>query len=437
MITDDRIRELIANGNENRNLDYKGAFSWTDANRDEKLAIVKDILAFANTRDGGTILIGVDDKTGTPEALSNEQYASFDQTRINDFLHNYTEPRHTCFVYRREVDGFKIVAIEVPEFLEIPVLCKQAAQSTNDPSNLILRKAGLYKRTDKATSELIEDAGEMRELLNRGLLRRQDELLTAMNRILQPRGGVAIADVNAAYAGEIEDDLGFLRGIADGKLMQSPHWLVECHPTVYSSARTPDLTELQRLVYSSAVSLRGWTFPHIDSATQSNFPNGFQTMVDWKDSPFGRHLEAFRAHRSGLFLWASDLWEEQASEFRGRDVLSFVGVIFSVTEWILFAKRFYESLLTVDDAIRVDIRLSGTMNRRLIATPPAFPLLTDYSAKIDEVSTSGVVNLAELRADADAIARRFVRTIFELFNWTGVRDESLQEWQRKLIDRRL
>ena len=55
VITKERIRELIELGNENRNLDYKGAFSWVEANNDEKCAIIKDVLAFANTRDGGVI----------------------------------------------------------------------------------------------------------------------------------------------------------------------------------------------------------------------------------------------------------------------------------------------------------------------------------------------------------------------------------------------
>ena len=70
MISTERIRELIQLGNENLNLDYKGSFSWNEVSTDEKCDIAKDILAFANARDGGVIIIGVHDKTGVLEGLT-------------------------------------------------------------------------------------------------------------------------------------------------------------------------------------------------------------------------------------------------------------------------------------------------------------------------------------------------------------------------------
>src|SRR6185312_7244085 len=152
MISDERIRQLIALGNENRNLDYKAPFSWATSGKDEKYGIIKDVLAFSNTRDGGVILVGVDDKTGQHIGLSAEEAASFDQTKFNDFVHVYTDPRHTCNVYRRILDGKNIVAIEIPEFKDVPILCKQVAVSPADPNKILLRKAALYIRTDKASS---------------------------------------------------------------------------------------------------------------------------------------------------------------------------------------------------------------------------------------------------------------------------------------------
>lgn len=75
MTSVERVHELIRLGNENRNLDYKGAFPWDKASNDEKCAIAKDVLAFSNTRDGGMILIGVNDKSGVLEGLTEEQFA--------------------------------------------------------------------------------------------------------------------------------------------------------------------------------------------------------------------------------------------------------------------------------------------------------------------------------------------------------------------------
>jgi hypothetical protein len=146
------------------------------ANNDAKREIVKDILAFSNTRDGGVILIGVNDKSGALEGLSEEQYATFDQTKFYDFVQKYTDPRHTANVHRIAIDEKRVVVIDVPEFADVPILCARDANSSVNPSKLIRRRAALYKRTEKATSEVIEDGDAMRELLNRGLLRRQDDL---------------------------------------------------------------------------------------------------------------------------------------------------------------------------------------------------------------------------------------------------------------------
>jgi predicted HTH transcriptional regulator len=89
-----RIRELIRLGNENRNLDYKGVLSWEQVGNDEKCEITKNVLAFANARrPGGVIVTGVDNKSSVPEGLSDEQSAWFDQTEFNSFVQKYSDPR--------------------------------------------------------------------------------------------------------------------------------------------------------------------------------------------------------------------------------------------------------------------------------------------------------------------------------------------------------
>ena len=40
-----------------------------------------------------------------------------------------------------------------------------------------------------------------------------------------------------------------------------------------------------------------------------------------------------------------------------------------------------------------------------------------------------------LRADPEAIARRIIRKIFELFNWNDPEESILAGWQERLIQR--
>ena len=184
----------------------------------------------------------------------------------------------------------------------MPILCEQSVQSLTNPKDSLLRKAGLYKRTDKATSELLQDPDELRELLNRALMRRQDELLTAMNRILRPEGEPTISQ-ESEFIRESDEANAFMKEAGDGALLQTGRWEIAFRPGRYVADRVPELSTIQRAVRSSAVSLRGWNFPHINESDFSNFNTGFQSVTDWKDAPFGRHVEAFQT--SGLFLWES------------------------------------------------------------------------------------------------------------------------------------
>ena len=432
MISEKKVLELIALGNENRNLDYKGAFSWSAATAEEKCEIVKDVLAFANTRDGGVILVGVNDKTGAVEGLSDDQSASFDQTRFNEFAHRFTEPLHTSRVHRLSVEGKRIIAIDVPEFADVPIVCAKEAQSTAAPRKLILRRAGLYKRTDKATSELIEDADEMRELLNRGLLRRQDELMRAMKHILQPQPVGSSHRPEAAYGEELEEANGYFGGIEEGKLIASPHWTLTMLPETYIKDRLRIPRDLHALVQNSAVSLRGWTFPYAGRSEYSRWSNFDRGARSFYVAQVHR-TEALIAYYSGLLLWCAGVAEDVWPAFAGRNVLSAIGVIYSSTEWLLFAKRFFESILTAEESIRMRIVLSGAQDRSLIGTDSRISFLWNPQARIDQVKVEETIQMSDLRSDAEGIARRVCTRIFEQFNWNDSSEELINRVQQDFL----
>jgi hypothetical protein len=440
ILSKQHLRDLIASGSENRNLDYKQPFSWSNITRDEKLGIVKDVLAFANTRDGGVILIGVEDKTNAFIGLSEEEAGSFDQTSFNDFVHKYTDPQHTCYLQRREIDGKRIVAIVVPEFEDVPVLCKQTVQAEREVNKIVVRKAGLYKRTDKATSELIENDTDMRELLNRGILRRQDELMYAIRQILLPTDAQAMSDTNTAYVTEIQDALIYFGALWSGKLLDGPHWTLTMRPVNYAKDRIPNLAVLQNRVQASAVSLRGWTFPIVNQVSDSgwsNFSGGSQSSHQ-SDSYAS---EAIRAYQSGLIIWTSQLWEDSKSwdsvgaNYGNQKVMSFISAIFSVSEWCLFAQRYFESLLPIDESIHFEVTLTGAFNRLLISADPLVQLAAEFRSKVDFIEIEETVSLSNLRTDPLLIARGIVRKLFELFNWNNPTEEMLANWQQKLINR--
>lgn len=155
--------------------------------------------------------------------------------------------------------------------------CAHRDANSSSPSRLILKRAVLYKRTDRATSETIEDAEEMRELLNRGLLRQQDELLKAFKQIIQPNELTHTLEPGAEFRAEIESAQLYFSGLEGGSFAQLTHWTVQMQPESYIVDRISTATELRRRVQASAISLRGWSFPivgRVHASQWTNFENG-------------------------------------------------------------------------------------------------------------------------------------------------------------------
>ncbi|MBE9569024.1 MAG: ATP-binding protein, partial [Proteobacteria bacterium] len=88
-----QLEEILLQGYESKDLDYKGPCQWDEKDKKACCEIVKDILAMANTL-GGYIVIGVkeNDKGFECQGLSVEQAKSFETSRLNRFLQNYADP---------------------------------------------------------------------------------------------------------------------------------------------------------------------------------------------------------------------------------------------------------------------------------------------------------------------------------------------------------
>jgi hypothetical protein len=180
LLTEKDVGELLGLKSEGKNLDYKESMNCGKATAEQKAAVVKDALAMANTQDGGKIIFGVRDGDCEAIGLGNEEFQSFDATRFADFLNRYADPSFECTIQKFTIDGKNFVTIEVPEFNDVPIICKADANDAN--SRQILRRGATYIRTNRAASEVVPDAEAMRDLMNRAVVKRSDELLNMIER---------------------------------------------------------------------------------------------------------------------------------------------------------------------------------------------------------------------------------------------------------------
>jgi hypothetical protein len=442
--TDEDIRELIKSGSETPNLDYKITAIWDTNHTQDRLDIIKDILAMSNTRDGGKIVIGVDDKTKEYRGLSDEAYASFDVTKVNQLLNNYADPAISCEVIcRSNLDGKKVVVIIVPEFPVDPIICKK---NVNDPHNKpFLIKGGLYTRTVDCSSELVSSADETRRILEIGLNKKSDEILAKISRLLaasenrrnkatsSEKTVVPITTQTDLQVSDYKNEITEANTFFNEKISKlQGYWEVIAHPQIYDSKRLSDPMKAYEAVRKSVIHLRGWDYPHDDNHGDStNFVKGRQSFTVWE-----KHHEAWRMYKSGLFIWKGNYWEDARGYSEdGKRVLSFVSVIYQVTEILLFLKRLYTQNLKISNTIEIKITLSDCGGRKLAALEPGVIIGEYYISGETTIPIDKEIQSIEIEATPEIIARDIIKEIFMLFNWNDPADSMIEGWQKKLMER--
>lgn len=387
----------------------------------------------ANTRDGGTIILGVKDDTRELVGVSRAIWDSFDQSAVAAMVHQKSTPKVNLQVIKTEVQEKLVVAVTVTEFEDVPIICTDTISAVQNTSRTILRKGAVYIRTSAASTEEISSDQDMRELLSRAMLKRGDELLRSVERLIKGKPLTPNEESTDLYSAEAKQAESWFRSVLQTDFLASPRWELIAHPTQYLSERIPNLPEVERLIRESQVSLRGWPFPYIGQQGESStFNAGFQGHVDWKEI-----RETFRLYKSGLLMWKRAIWEDlrDAKTIKGKRALSFISAIYSLTEWLLFLARLYEAIADAN-SIRILVRIVGCKNRQLASFDALVDLHSEwYESQEDIISFQRDYRVEELRASSTEIARSIAKHIFHVFNWTDVTDEVIGGWQKKLLNR--
>lgn len=119
----------------------------------------KGIMAMANKRDGGVIIVGWDATSGK-HGINSAHLATYDIDLIQPDVNRYAEPYVEIATQVFEHVGLTYLAIGVEEFRESPVVCKK------DSPDRVLRKSAVYVRSFRSieTTE-VQTPEDMRELL--------------------------------------------------------------------------------------------------------------------------------------------------------------------------------------------------------------------------------------------------------------------------------
>jgi len=194
----------IVRGHEEHNVEYKESMPWSD--RRAQLDITRAMLAMANHRDGGVIVIGVREtgKNGicVPEGMSEAHFSSFSYDGISKIVRNFADPliEFKLDMNEAEIGGEnrKFGFIQVSESLD-PTICVRSEKFNQSadwqPKNIALRANAIYIRS-KAPIESREIATvhEWRELIDR-CVEKKSSYFTKYAGFVIPPGVVNPTDI--------------------------------------------------------------------------------------------------------------------------------------------------------------------------------------------------------------------------------------------------
>ena len=176
-MTDEEFAQIMKLRHELRGVEFKGP--GPVSNRRLVAQVVKAILGMSNRRDGGKVIIGVEDNQGelNPVGLSESDLAGWNYDAVADQVARYADPGATFTLEINEYDGNGYIVLMVEEFSDIPVLCKRSYDN-------VLRDGACYVRTRrKPETYEIPTQADMRDLLDLAIDKGVSKFLNRAQRV--------------------------------------------------------------------------------------------------------------------------------------------------------------------------------------------------------------------------------------------------------------
>lgn len=417
----DKILELLEAGGETRNIEFKKTYDWNDPK--SKAKIVKCILAMSNTKDGGYLVLGIDDEKYGEEKLTGmdlEHYNSLNYDHIVVEVNKFADPPISFHMYPVEEGDKHFVLLRIPEFDELPIVCKRNGEQG-------LKEGAVFSRSKmKPESAQIRTQSEMRELMDNAINKGIKEFYKRVRD-----SGLQVTNSESSdekYASEIQSikDMEILN-----EIRKTGYWRITIRPNYYLENRIDTLTNCRKAIMENQLSLRGWNFPHFrDIENGNNFIQATENL--------GGYKELLRLYKSGNFIYFKAMKEDyldkqHLSNLDGKG-LAIINTLYLFTEIFEFASRLSQMDI-LGDEITVSIECFGIKDRELFFYEQARHLFNNYVSTLEDSAECKVsVGIEELIAESDDLAIKTLLQLFENFNWDASGSKGIfKEEQQKFL----
>lgn len=412
---------------ETRSLEFKRGLSWQEI----RPQIAKAALAMSNNRDGGLIVIGVEENDDWELAgVAESTLESYDQDDIASYLQKFSSPPIDVTAARHEYANQVFVVLDISPFQETPVVAK-----ADSPENGKYFRRGdfLVRPYGKVESARVVDETQMHDLLEVAAEKRARRFLrTAENigMVLPPSHEQAFREEREKLANHGLD------------FTSCPTWEFNIRGTVYDAENLDSVSRCVEIIERSSVLLRGWDFPHIPRSHNELIP-GPDFIAHGVE--FGCR-EFWQFWRSGQFYFieglrevVDDNWREQiertnplknvavssgAESINGYFML--ISELYRFVELYEFAARLSETGIYKEGFI-VQVRLrhaSGYM----VATDFSRRLRYAYTAKQDDLSREWTYTPEDVVVSVKACAQKaYIEVMRSFFGWFNLPADAFDE----------
>lgn len=421
----------IEETSETDKIDAKRPMEWDNGPASAGLA--KDIAAFANSKDGGVIVIGKsEDGSGgfILDGVSDQQASSFDTTKVANWVNQRFSPpiRLACHVYPHQ--GRKFIVITIDEFSDVPHLCVRGVPEPNSKNHL-LKERTIYVRTANAASSPLGSIEELRALIGLATAKRGQEMLTMFNAMLSGRPLLPNKSSDELFENEfaiVEGDL----GDSHSESLRNGAWTLLIRPANFNEKLfDEDSEELEERIRKHQVRLRS-DFPSI--RTRSH-------MRDWGLCNEG-YRETFGLTKAGQFFLIRPYAENhgefeipfritsgQPTESRlpGGKWLDFKPSLLTITEFTDFAQRF-ASEYGVGEDIHFEIRATSVNERQLVSTDGKIRFDLKPPCRANQYLYAKDISVADFQATWKELAAQAMKRFSGMFSETSVGIDIMRDW---------
>ena len=426
------LEEILLQGYESKDIDYKGPFKWDEGDKKACCEIVKDILAMANTL-GGYIVIGVEEtgKGFNFIGLTNEQADSFETSRINRFLQNYTDPPINTLLKKITHEGKTFAVIEIPRFSDTPHICQKDFPST-------LTSPALYVRTDTNESAPLRSSSDFRAIVENAVRNRSDQILTSMRAILTGSATQTSLSDSEKFEEQLQEALNRLESLKSSLVKgYSGYREAFFHPSQFDEKHF-SIDELRFAVKRAEVNFSGWPFLYWNENRSKEsyiIQDGLETFIIHGPD----RLDFWRLQQSGFFYHRVLMREEGYAQSQNLPPsLDFGDMARYVAEAIYCLTRVFEDQVPEDAEITLRIRVLGTEGRVLTTfdSNDWMPAWLGYVCKIPELVYKNKLPMADWKTGTVDLAVEICKEIFIKFNCLEPDVNAIRHKITKMFSRR-